>query len=217
MRIFLIAFILAIVATVSIAGFRGSTSTRPPIEIFPDMDRQPKIHAQSRSAFFADGRTDRPNVPGTVPFITPYQETYTFLQPKDRFFEDLYFQTGRVLADEFGRGFPVDVTADLMHRGRDRYQIFCAVCHSPTGDGNGVTKALGMAATPTFHDDRIREMAEGEIFNTITHGKNQMGPYGAKLAVEDRWAVIAYVRALQRARTGSITDVPAAHRTELER
>jgi len=217
MRIFLITFVLAIVATISIAGFRGSTSTRPPIEVFPDMDRQPKLHAQARSAFFADGRTDRPNVAGTVPFITPYQEVYGFLQPKDRFHEDLYLQTGRTAPEVFGAGFPLAVNSELMVRGRDRYQIFCTACHGPQGDGNGVTKALGMAATPTFHDDRLRQMAEGEIFNTITHGKNQMGPYGAKLAVEDRWAVVAYVRALQRTRTGTLADVPAAHRTELER
>lgn len=217
MRTFLIVFALSIVAVVSIAGFRGSTSTRPPIEIFPDMDRQPKFHPQARSAFFADGRTDRPNVPGTVPFIPPYQQVYGFLQPKDRFHEDLYFQTGRQVGDEFGRGFPVEISSATMARGRERYQIYCTACHGPLGDGNGVTKALGMAATPTFHDDRLRQMAEGEIFNTITHGKNQMGPYGARITVEDRWAVIAYVRALQRARTGTMADVPAAHRTELER
>lgn len=217
MRTFLIAFILAVVATVSIAGFRGSTSTRPPLEVFPDMDRQAKIHAQARSAFFADGRTDRPNVPGSVPFITPYQETYPFLQPKDRYYEDFTFQTGKQIDGAFAAGFPVPVNADLMMRGRDRYQIFCTACHGPLGDGNGITKALGMAATPTFHDDRLRQMVEGEIFNTITHGKNQMGPYGAKITVEDRWAVIAYVRALQRARTGSLADVPASFRTELER
>jgi mono/diheme cytochrome c family protein len=72
-----------------------------------------------------------------------------------------------------------------------------------------------MGATPTYHDDRLRKMAEGEIFNTITNGKGQMNPYADKLKASDRWAVIAYVRALQRAQAGAVADVPAAHRGEL--
>jgi mono/diheme cytochrome c family protein len=79
-----------------------------------------------------------------------------------------------------------------------------------------VTKKYGMGATPSYHDDRLRKMAEGEIFNTITNGKGQMNPYGDKLAPADRWAVISYVRALQRAQTGTLDDVPEDQRKELE-
>ena len=83
------------------------------------------------------------------------------------------------------------------------------------GDGNGITKQYGMGVTPTYHDPRLRNMAEGELFNTITHGKNTMLPYADKLLPADRWAVILYVRALQRAQTGTAADVPAAHQAEL--
>jgi mono/diheme cytochrome c family protein len=104
----------------------------------------------------------------------------------------------------------------LLERGRDRFTIYCAPCHGALGDGNGVMRAYGMGATASYHDERLRKMAEGEIFNTITSGKGQMNPYGDKLAPADRWAVVAYVRALQRARTGVVGDVPDHHKGELE-
>jgi mono/diheme cytochrome c family protein len=94
--------------------------------------------------------------------------------------------------------------------------IYCYPCHGAVGDGNGITKQYGMVVTPSFHDDRIRNMPEGEIFNTITHGKNTMMPYADKLAPADRWAVISYVRALQRAGHASIDDVPLEQRGELK-
>jgi mono/diheme cytochrome c family protein len=107
------------------------------------------------------------------------------------------------------------VDARFLQRGRERYAISCAPCHGALGDGNGITKAYGMGATPTFHDDRIRSMAEGELFNTITNGKGTMMGYADKVVPEDRWAIVAYVRALQRAQHGSVADVPAAHKAEL--
>ncbi len=103
----------------------------------------------------------------------------------------------------------------FIERGRDRFTIYCSPCHGALGDGNGVTRKYGMGATASYHDDRLRKMAEGEIFNTVTNGKGQMNPYGDKLAPADRWAVIAYVRALQRAQTGTAKDVPADHRAEI--
>jgi mono/diheme cytochrome c family protein len=102
-----------------------------------------------------------------------------------------------------------------MTRGQERYTIYCSPCHGAVGDGNGITKQYGMGATPSYHDARLRDMAEGEIFNTITHGKNNMLSYADKVLPEDRWAVILYVRALQRAQTGTTADVPAAHHPEL--
>ena len=97
-----------------------------------------------------------------------------------------------------------------MARGHDRYTIYCQPCHGAVGDGNGITKQYGMGATPTYHDLRLRDMAEGEIFNTITNGKGNMQSYADKLLPEDRWAVILYVRALQRAQTGAAADVTDA-------
>ena len=201
MRYFMAVFFFLIVATLSIAGLRGRKSAKPPLEVFNDMDRQYKYLPQAASPFFADGRTDRPVVPGTVSMGS--------------FQEDDYFTSGRDEA-EFGRGFPVPVDHQLMELGRKKYDIFCAVCHGTTGDGNGITKSYGMVATPTYHDDRLRGMAEGEIFNTITNGKNNMGSYGAKLGYEERWAIIAYLRALQLAQNATLENVPPEHQKELD-
>jgi len=196
--------------TVSVMGFRGMISTRPPIEVFPDMDRQAKFRPQTASKFFGDGRADRLPVPGTVPHgRTPVADP-AFLGA------DEFHYAGRAADGSFARGFPVDVTERLIRRGQDRFQIYCQPCHGALGDGNGITKQYGMVATPSYHDDRLRSMAEGEIFNTITNGKNTMSPYADKLSPDDRWAVIAYVRALQRAHHGSIDEVPLDHRGELK-
>ena len=108
------------------------------------------------------------------------------------------------------------VNPALLQRGADRFAIYCQPCHGALGDGQGITKAYGMVATPSYHDDRIRAMAEGEIFNTITNGKNTMMSYADKLSPDDRWAVIAYVRALQRARHATLADVPADQQGELK-
>jgi mono/diheme cytochrome c family protein len=116
----------------------------------------------------------------------------------------------------FARGFPIEVTEAVVRRGQNRFNIYCAPCHGPLGDGNGITKSYGMVATPTYHDDRLRNMAEGELFNTITNGKNTMFSYADKLSPDDRWAVLAYVRTLQRAHQGTINDVPADQRGGLK-
>jgi cytochrome c553 len=131
--------------------------------------------------------------------------------------DDDFLYRGKAPDGSFARGFPPALRVDMkfLERGRDRFTIYCLPCHGAVGDGNGITKKYGMGATPSYHDDRLRKMAEGEIFNTITNGKGQMNPYSDKLKAADRWAVIAYVRALQRAQTGTVADVPGDHREEL--
>jgi mono/diheme cytochrome c family protein len=208
------AFVL--VLAVSILGFRGSRSTNPPPDVFPEwlfpgMKRQAKYKPQGASPFFADGRADRLPPAGTVP--SGFGPAGQPLRDDPRLF------LGRDADGAFVRGFPAAVTVDmrLMERGRDRYLIYCSPCHGAVGDGNGVTKRYGMGATPSYHDDRLRAMAEGEIFNVITNGKPpayNMSPYADKLAPEDRWAVVAYVRALQRAQHGTLADIPPAHRQD---
>lgn len=192
-----------VVLTVSILGFRGTNFTRPPMDVFPEwafpgMKYQPKYKPQRESAFFADGRTDRP-----VPAHTVSREP---LRNDDALF------AGRGANGEFIRGFPTGITVDqaFMARGHHQYQIYCAPCHGALGDGNGITKQYGMGATPTYHDDRLRQVPEGEIYNVITHGKGNMLPYADKLAPDDRWAVVLYVRALQRAQMGTVADVTDA-------
>jgi mono/diheme cytochrome c family protein len=188
-----------VVLTVSILGFRGRIFTKPPMDVFPEwafpgMKRQPKYEPQTSSAFFADGRVDRP-----IPARTLSRDP---LRPDDEL-------SGKLADGAWIRGFPPSVTvnAELMARGQERYTIYCQPCHGALGDGNGITKQYGMGITPTYHDDRLRQMAEGEIYNTITHGKNTMLPYADKLLPDERWAVVLYVRALQRAQTGTAADV----------
>jgi mono/diheme cytochrome c family protein len=212
MRYAYLALFFIVVSAVSILGFRGSLSERPPLEVFPDMDRQPKYKPQSESAFFADGRTDRPTPAGAVPYgRTALVQDGKYLAAEDHLYR------GKTAAGDFARGYPSEVTvnAAFLDRGELKYNIYCAVCHGGTGDGNGITKQYGMGATPTFHDDRLRKMPEGEIFNTITHGKGNMKSYADKIEPADRWAVVAYVRALQRAQTATPADVTPAHKSEL--
>jgi mono/diheme cytochrome c family protein len=202
-----------VVLLLSVMGFRGMISPRPPIEVFPDMDHQGKYKPQAESKFFADGRADRPIPAGTVPFGRDAAKSDPDFLRADDFHYD-----GKLPDGTFGRGFPagIEVTRDFVLRGQSRFMIYCAPCHGQLGDGNGITKSYGMLATPSYHDDRIRNMPEGEIFNTITHGKNTMMPYADKLVPDDRWAVVAYVRALQRAAHGSLNDVPLEQRGGLK-
>lgn len=190
---------------VSIFGFRGTTFTSPPIEVFPEwafpgMKLQPKLRPQAESNFFADGRSDRAPVEHTV--------------MRGMLREDDHLNRGKDASGAFARGFPSALTVDLkfLQRGKDRYEIYCAPCHSSVGDGVGITKQYGMGATPTYHDKRLREMPEGELYNTITVGSpnKNMQSYADKLVPEDRWAVVAYVRALQRAQQGTVADVTDA-------
>lgn len=212
MRYVYLTVFFIVVLSVSILGFRGSLSTRTPLEVFPDMDHQAKYKPQAESKFFADGRVDRVRPAGTVAFGRRSDAAdANFLKADDAKF------AGKDAKGAWIVGFPAGVTVDakLLERGQDRFAVYCAPCHGALGDGNGITKQYGMGATPTYHDDRLRKMAEGEIFNTITHGKGNMLSYADKLPADDRWAVIAYVRALQRAAHATIADVPPDHKSEL--
>jgi cytochrome c553 len=214
MRNLYILTFLSCVLLVSILGFRGRPFTKPPMDVFPEwlfpgMKYQPKLSAQSPNPFFADGRSDR--VPPEHTVVSSYGPAGQPLRDDD------FLYRGKAPDGSFARGFPPSLTVNraFLERGRDRFTVYCSPCHGAVGDGNGVTKKYGMIATPSYHDDRLRKMAEGEIFNTITNGKNNMNPYADKLRPADRWAVIAYVRALQRAQTGTVADVPDDRRGEL--
>ena len=196
MRYFLLGFVLVAVLVVAVAGKRGSISRKPPLEFFDDMDHQLKLHPQRTSGFFADNRSSRLPVVGTV--------------ARGAHFENTPANTGLIPGTTNGiEVMPIPVTRQLMERGRERYQISCLPCHGALADGNGITKKYGMAVVANLHDPRIVKQPDGEIFNTITHGRNLMGAYGANIVPEDRWAIIAYVRALQRSRLASVDDVPA--------
>lgn len=203
MRYVYLTFALLVLLVVSVAGFRGSKSIRPPIELFDDMDRQPKVKAQAASGFYADGRADRTPPANTV--------ARGHLDADDALFR------GIAADGSFIPGYPaaLDVDETLLQRGQNRYMIYCAPCHGGIGDGNGITKSYGMGATASLIDERIRTMPSGEILNTLSNGKNTMKGYGDKLDARDRWAIVAYVRALQRASHATVADVPESAKSQL--
>ncbi|MEP6809268.1 MAG: cytochrome c [Chthoniobacterales bacterium] len=229
LRGFFLIFLLIGVAMVSFLGFRGQKSTGSPIEVFPDMVRQPKVKAQAPLGFFADDRGSRVPVAGTVPIgyemprATQQASPGTATLPSGPEANSPFgFSAGTDYRDTgkmgqfWGTGIPLAVTPELMARGQQRFNINCAVCHGPIAAGNGITKQYGLATVVSLQDDRIRNMSDGEIFNTITHGKNTMMSYGPNVTVNDRWAIIAYLRSLQRSQHATAADVPAEHSAELD-
>ena len=202
-----ILVVLSWVPLALIMRARVTTSPEPRIHVVPDMDNQPKYKAQSRNPLFADRRAMRPPVPGTV--------------ARGAFLGDPAVVSGKE-GDAWTVDIPVSVNASMLARGRERYDIFCSPCHGLAGFGDGMiakrADALqeGTWTPPTsFHTDLIRGREAGHLFNTISNGIRNMPAYGSQLAVEDRWAVVAYVRALQRSQNATVDDVPEDIRAQL--
>ncbi len=185
--------LLVIIALLS-ACSRGRQSERTPIHPNPNMDRQAKYLAQGESAFFADGSNMRTPVEGTV--------ARGFLRDDDEFYK------GMNSKGEFIKTLPVEITMPLLNRGEERYNIYCSPCHSRLGDGRGIMVSRGYVPPPSFHDDRIRQMPDGQIFDIITHGVRNMPGYRYQIPPENRWAIVAYLRALQKSHNATIDDVP---------
>lgn len=220
LRYFFVIFAVVTVAVIALAGFRGGKMTHPPIEIFPDMDHQPRYDPQTTSNFFADGRAQRPPVPGTVPMGYTIANRYWQIGADDSSAQSSfakhpdYYNTGK-LGEVYGDGIPVEVTERLMARGQERYNINCAICHDQAGTGNGVIKSYGLTTIASLQDDRIRTSPDGYLFSVITNGKNTMGAYGPQISIEDRWAIVSYLRALQKSQGVKIADLPQAKQQEL--
>ena len=201
-------------AVFGMLGLQGSLMRKPPFELFPDMDRQAKLRPQMPFHFFTNGLSSQLPPDGTVarslPIATANGAVYRF--------EDSPVNTGRVTGTtNFIETNPLVVNAELLQRGRERFDIYCAPCHGRLGDGNGITKKIGtMPAVANLHDKRIVELADGEIFNTVTYGKGLMGAAGPLLPTEDRWAVIAYLRALQLSWLGTTNDLSAEQSAALK-
>jgi mono/diheme cytochrome c family protein len=200
MKYFFFGLILVVALVVGILGFRGDKRQTTPWQMLNEMDQQQKVKAQAPSRVFADGRAARLPVAGTVPQGVPM--------------ENEYLLTG-AMQGQWGDGMPVPVTAAFLARGQERYQINCAVCHGATGNGQGVAAKYGWGAISNLQQDMYRKMADGEIYNTVAYGKGTMMGYGANLSLEDRWAIVAYVRVLQRSQRTSLTDVPEAEQSTL--
>ncbi|HXI69806.1 MAG TPA: cytochrome c [Verrucomicrobiae bacterium] len=216
---YLLYSILVIVAITAaaftIVGIPGHLSRKPPLEVFPDMDRQAKLRPEKPFDFFTNGLSSQLPPAGTVvrsaPVHTAHGPVYEY--------QDVPFNTGRVTgATNFVALNPLVVDAKSLQRGREQFDIYCAPCHGRLGDGNGITKKIGaMPAVINLHDQRIIDMTDGEIFNTITHGKGLMGAYGPIVAAQDRWAIVAYTRALELSWLGSPDELTAEQRATLKK
>jgi mono/diheme cytochrome c family protein len=204
MRHILLTFLLVIAALLAVTGLRGCASRRPPIELFADMVRQPRQRPQSPSDVFPDARGSRAHPEGTVAQGEPWQDLplYTGRQP------DL---TNLVETN------PLPITPALLARGQERFTINCRPCHGAQADGNGVTRKIAaMGVVANLHDPRIVAMPDGELFQTVAQGKNLMGSYAGQITSADRWAIIAYLRALQLSKLGLMEDVPAEMRSKIK-
>ncbi|MFQ3240421.1 MAG: mono/diheme cytochrome c family protein [Lentimonas sp.] len=215
MRIFLAIYVFAIVAAVSILGFRGSKSTKPPLEVFPDMDRQARYKPQAANEFFEDARNDRPIPGNTVARGNYFNQAEVFsAEFEDKALGDTVLNQGKGADGEFVQTLPLEVSHALMAEGKAKFDIFCAVCHGAAGDGNGVTKPYGVLAA-SYHDDRLRGVEDGYLFDVITNGKGLMLPFNDRISPEESWAIVLYVRALQRSQNADAKDLSEAQRTEL--
>jgi hypothetical protein len=215
MRYFLAMLAVSSIAVMGLLGFRGQHSRKPSLYIFPDMEWQNKLRPQKPDNFFANGISSQLPVPGTIPRATPIQTKAGLVYP----YEDSPVNTGHVPgATNFVELNPMPINAELMARGQQRFTINCSPCHGGLADGNGITKKIGaMLVVANLHEKRMVEMPDGEIFHVITNGRNNMGAYGGSITVEDRWAIIAYLRALQLAQLGSVDDLPAELRGTLKK
>jgi len=181
---------LALSSVVVLSGCaRGCTSSRPPIHLNPSMDDQPKVLAQTASDFFFNGSSMREPVPGTVAI--------------DGLKEDAAFFTGKGADGQFVATIPVPNNEALLERGRQRYVIYCQPCHDARGEGKGILFQRGNVPTASFHDEKILKYPDGQIFDVMTNGMGLMPSYKWPIPPADRWAIIAYIRELERKRSAS--------------
>jgi mono/diheme cytochrome c family protein len=166
-----------------------------------DMHDQPKYIPLRPSEFFADGRSERPLIEGTV--------------ARGHLNEDTAFYAGKGADGKPADTFPFPVTKEVIERGQQRFNIYCAPCHDRLGNGDGMIVRRGYRKPPSYHIDRLRQISNGYIYDVITSGFGAMPDYSAQIEPRDRWAIVAYVRALQLSQNASINDVPAESRGQL--
>ncbi len=189
------------VAALLLAGCAGTPTRNTPIEIWDDMDRQPKFKPQSTNSFFRDNlQAARYPVPGTV--------------ARGHLKEDEAFYTG-MTDGKYVAYNPVKIDANLLKLGQQRFNTYCSPCHGRTGSGQGIVTVKSGWIASNLYEERVRNFADGDLFDVISHGRRTMPGYRFQVAERDRWAIVAYVRALQRAQNGTMEDVPQELRTEL--
>jgi mono/diheme cytochrome c family protein len=167
-----------------------------------DMHDAPRYEPLEESAFFTDGRASRLLVANTV--------------ARGQLRDDEHMHTGKI-GGQLATEFPMPVTTEIMARGQERFNVFCSPCHSRKGDGTGMIVQRGFRQPPSYHEERLLNAPVGHFFDVMTNGFGAMQDYSAQVPVADRWAIAAYIRALQLSRQGTVNEVPADRREELER
>jgi mono/diheme cytochrome c family protein len=218
MRYFITGFAVIVCLLISTAGFRGAFTRNSPIEVFPDMDRQAKVRPQAPNLFdkvfgAGDGRGSRLPVAGSV--------------ARGAAVDDQPANTGRKAGSEdWVEVNPLGVNADTLERGRERYTIYCAVCHGQAGDGGGIVTQYSLI-TADLHQHRLVQAQDGYLFDVISNGFNattnavgiayrRMPAYKSKISTKDRWAIVSYIRALQYSQLGKLEEVDPGKKAELE-
>lgn len=193
-----------LVGALLLGGCRGMESDRPPIHPNLNMDMQNRFDPQEENPLFADNAAMRTPPRGTV--------------ARGLLGEDTRYHEGRNEDGEYIAQAPVPVTRALLERGRERYDIYCTVCHGGAGDGEGIIMEgdFGYTPAPSFHEDRLREEADGYFYDVITNGIRNMPSYAQQIPVADRWAIVAYIRALQRSQGATEDDLPEGVLSRLE-
>lgn len=187
--------LLALLAALVAGCGRGRPSENSPLSIDRGMTNQPKYKPYAESRFYSDGSAMRLPVPGTV--------------ARGQLNDDITYFTGKDDKGNFVKNMPVSITRALLKRGQERYDIYCSPCHSRLGDGKGIMITRGYLPPPTFHDERMRQLPDGHIFDVISHGIRNMPSYGHQVPVADRWAIVGYMRALQKSQNARLEDIPA--------
>ncbi len=194
MKIFALKFLLMMGMTIFISCSKGRPSENPPVHLNPNMDDQPKYEAMEESRFFLDKSAMRMPVEGTV--------------ARGQLNENSAYYQGKNANGKLVRKMPVIISLPLLERGQKRFNIFCAPCHGRTGAGQGIVTKKGFLPPPSFHIDRLRDTEDGHIFDVISKGIRNMPSYSYQIPVADRWAIVAYIRALQRSQNAALKDIP---------
>ncbi len=206
MNRFVLSFLA--IAALGLGACRGQISAEPPVHPQLNMDQQKRIDAQEPSdllpaGLFADGRGMRERVAGTVPALGPDGTGFPCIVAED----NSHLCQGK-LDGEWADVAPMEIDLAFLNRGKERYEIYCAPCHDVAGVGKGPVIEHGMLPPPSFHDNRLRKMPLGQVYDLIANGVRNMPAYGTQILPEDRWAVAAYVRTLQLSQNVGLDDVP---------
>jgi mono/diheme cytochrome c family protein len=193
---------LAALPSLALAGCRGQPSGKQPLHLAPDMDWQPKFSAQEQTSLWEDGRTMRPLVEGTV--------------AQGHLADDEGFNQGTGGPNQYVARAPISLDERTILRGRDRFNIYCAPCHDQTGSGQGLVIKRGYPLPVSLTSERVVTMPDGQIFWTITNGVRNMPNYRKQIPVEDRWAIVAWIRVLERSQNATLADVPEDKRGQIE-